>query len=156
LRKGGTGLITFKDDKGISWHAYGSTLDNGWAIISQQQEAEILAPARNFQSVAYSLISVGSLLLLALVWYSIRRTLQPINELTETASAIAGGDLSRNIVVNSQDELGVLARTFNSMTQQLRTIIGNLEQRVAARTHDLALASEVGRVVSERAVTIDE
>lgn len=155
LREGKTGLITFTDENGTSWRAYGRTLDNGWAVITQQQDAEILAPARDFQRVAYALIAIGTLFMLSLLWFSIRRTLQPIGVLTDAASAIAAGDLNRNIEVTSRDELGVLARTFNSMTVQLRSMVATLEQRVSDRTHDLELAADVGRAVSEKASDID-
>jgi GAF domain-containing protein len=42
--------------------------------------------------------------------------------------------LTREAPIISEDELGILARTFNSMTAQLREFIGTLEQRVTART----------------------
>jgi GAF domain-containing protein len=52
--------------------------------------------------------------------------------------------------VKSRDEIGLLAATFNSMTAQLRGLIGSLESRVAERTHDLELAAEVGRTITEK------
>jgi GAF domain-containing protein len=52
--------------------------------------------------------------------------------------------------VNSRDEIGTLASTFNNMARQLRELLGSLEQRVADRTHDLELAHEVGRAVTEK------
>src|SRR3972149_11015543 len=48
------------------------------------------------------------------------------------------------------DETGALATTVNNMTSQLRSLFGSLEQRVLDRTHDLELASEVGRTVTEK------
>lgn len=78
----------------------------------------------------------------------ISHTLRPIGELTATAEAIASGDRSRSVPVDSPDELGVLANAFNKMTDQLRSLIGNLEQRVAARTRDLTISAEVSRSLS--------
>jgi len=68
---------------------------------------------------------------------TIRQAFRPIAALTQTAVAIADGDLTRLAPVSSEDEVGVLARAFNSMTEQLRRLIGQLEQRVADRTHEL-------------------
>jgi len=65
------------------------------------------------------------------------RTLRPIGALTTAATEIAAGDPSRSVAIDSQDEIGQLARAFNSMTVQLRELIGSLEQRVTERTHDL-------------------
>lgn len=149
LKEGKTGQFNFTDENGIRWVAYITRLDNGWGIISQQQEAELLAPVRQFQTVSTILIGLGSAVLFALAWFAIRRSLQPIGSLTETASAIAAGDLNRVAKIESRDELGVLASTFNKMTAQLRDLITSLESRVAERTRNLELAAEVGRAVSQ-------
>ena len=57
--------------------------------------------------------------------------------------------------MESLDEFGLLAQTFNRMTEQLLELIGSLEQRVAARTKDLEkrsnqleAAAQVGRAAS--------
>jgi GAF domain-containing protein len=47
--------------------------------------------------------------------------------------------------VESQDETGQLATAFNSMTTQLRGLIGSLEEQVQERTAELALSMEVGQ-----------
>ena len=78
----------------------------------------------------------------------INRSMRPISALTETATAIAAGDLNRTAPVQSQDEIGTLATAFNQMTSQLRGSIGSLEQRVAERTRALAASTEVSRRLS--------
>ncbi|RPI95293.1 MAG: HAMP domain-containing protein [Chloroflexi bacterium] len=156
LRQGETGLITFTDENGERWRAYGTTLDNGWAIIAQRPESEILAPARQFQIVIITLMMAGGVIMLILTWLTIRRTLQPISTLTETISAISAGDLNRVAEVKSQDEIGTLAHTFNIMTSQIRNLVSGLEQRVSDRTHDLELAAEVGRTVTEKVTQFSE
>ena len=72
------------------------------------------------------------------------RRLRSINTLTTTASAIAEGDLNRVAPVEHNDEIGTLAIAFNSMTQQLRELLENLEQQVTDRTQ--ALETEVAQL----------
>jgi len=143
LNEGKTGQFTFTDENGVIWMAYVDRLDNGWGIVAQQTEVELLAPVRQFQTVSIILILVGSGMMFALAWFVIRRSLEPIGELTSTVSAVAAGDLSRIADVKTQDELGVLASRLNMMTSQLRDLIGGLEDRVADRTKDLATVAEV-------------
>ncbi len=81
------------------------------------------------------------------IWV-VRRVVVPIEQLAATAQAVAAGDFSQSVTVSSQDEIGTLALSFNQMVQQLREVVGTLENRVAERTRDLALAAEVGRGVS--------
>ena len=76
------------------------------------------------------------------------RRLRTISTLTNTATAITAGDLSRVAPVESNDEIGTLAASFNSMTGQLRDLISSLEQRVANRTKALTTSTEVSRRLS--------
>jgi GAF domain-containing protein len=61
---------------------------------------------------------------------------------------VTAGDLEARAEVASQDEIGTLAQTLNTMTSSLRSSIQSLEQRVAQRTADL----ETARVNSEKRV----
>jgi GAF domain-containing protein len=73
----------------------------------------------------------------------------PLTRLTETATEVAKGNLQVRAEVQTKDEIGILASTFNTMTSRLQEILGTLEQRVADRTRNLELAAEVGRAVSQ-------
>ena len=148
MRQGQTGLISFTDEEGKHWRAYVSTIDNGWGFITQQEESEILSDANQFQRTAVIFVIIGAVVMLVLAWFTIRRTLQPIDGLIETVSAFAAGDLNQVAEVRSQDEIGILASVFNSMTSQIRDMISTLERRVSDRTRNLELAVEVGRSLS--------
>ena len=155
LRGGTRGKMNFTDEDGIHWRAYVDELDNGWGIVVQQPEAELLGVLRAFLRVSGVIVGVGAFVLALLVWLTIRQTFQPIGALTDTATAIAAGDLTRTAPVESDDEIGVLAGAFNRMTDRLRELIGSLEDRVAERTAELErravqlqAAAEVGRVTA--------
>jgi GAF domain-containing protein/HAMP domain-containing protein len=143
LREGKEGLVEFTDEEGVRWHAYVGELpealayDVGWGIVVQQEEAELIAPLRQFQTMAWATSIASAILVAVFASLAIRQALRPIGTLTDTATAIATGDLGHIALVESEDEMGILADVFNSMTAQLREHIGGLEQRVAERTHDL-------------------
>ncbi len=69
-----------------------------------------------------------------------RRIARPILAITDTARAVAAGDLTREAPVLTEDEVGELAGTFNDMTAQLRENVETLEHRVEERTAELANA----------------
>ncbi len=83
-----------------------------------------------------------------IVVITINNSLKPLSSLTDVANRIESGDLSQRTKVTSQDEIGQLGNAFNSMTDQLRKLIGTLEQRVTERTKALATSSEVSRRLS--------
>jgi two-component system, cell cycle response regulator len=56
-----------------------------------------------------------------------RATTRPLEELGDAAARVAAGDLGTTIDVRTRDEVGVLAGAFNTMTDELRHHIGQLE-----------------------------
>ncbi len=137
LRAGTRGLWKFTDEEGRQWQTYLDVLDNGWGIVVQQEDAELFAPVRQLQAVVWAASLASVVILGVLVSLAIRQAFLPLNALTEAASAVSDGDLSRIAPVESQDEIGILADIFNSVTTQLRGNIGSLEMRVTDRTREL-------------------
>ncbi|HOU12598.1 MAG TPA: cache domain-containing protein [Anaerolineae bacterium] len=152
LREGREKQFIYTDVEGRKWEVYVDVLANGWGIIAQQQYTEWRGPVLQLARTGVLLLILGAGLLGGLTFFTMRQAFEPIDALTTTAAAIAKGDLTRTAPVVSEDELGGLARVFNSMTAQLRESIDTLEQRVASRTLDLqrrsaylAASAEVSR-----------
>ncbi len=61
----------------------------------------------------------------------------PLRGLVQAAERVKKGDLSHRISYESDNELGLLSQTFNSMTASLETQYRDLEQQVAERTNKL-------------------
>lgn len=62
----------------------------------------------------------------------------PVRRLTRVAEQISAGDLTAQAPVESSDEIGVLAKTFNKMTGRLNETLDDLEQR----RNDLQVTAE--------------
>jgi GAF domain-containing protein len=107
------------------------------SIVAEQTVSEALALAFNTILISAGLVIVALAFAIALGLATVRQIVQPIQTMAAAAQSISTGDLSQQIQIARQDELGVLASAFNSMTTQLRSLISSLEQRVADRTRDL-------------------
>ena len=103
------------------------------------------------EALRATFVTLGILVIIALVAVVIavaaallltRSIADPIAGLAFTASQIAQGNLDRVVKVEKADEIGALAKAFNSMTAQLRDLINSLEQRVNDRTHALQEANQ--------------
>ena len=97
------------------------------------------------QSVVIGIIVVS---ITVFATFTTDRRLRSIITLTNTTTAIAEGDLNRVAPVESDDEIGTLAVSFNTMTSQLRETLEGLEQRIADRTRALETSTEVSRQLS--------
>jgi nitrate/nitrite-specific signal transduction histidine kinase len=120
----------------------------GWKVVTHQGRAEALQSVEASSRVA-TLIALGVLLVAALAAALIAQFLaRPILRLTEAAARVSSGELNTRVPVETGDEIGTLARTFNQMTGQLRDLVGTLEQRVTERTRALNTSVEVSRRLS--------
>jgi signal transduction histidine kinase len=113
----------------------------GWTVVVEQPLDEALAAVRR-SLLRIAAVTAAAMLLagLASVWMA-RRMARPIAALSDGASRLAGGDLGVRIGVHTRDELEDLAHQFNRMAQALQDNVLQLEQRVADKTRDLAVAN---------------
>ncbi len=102
--------------------------------------AEDAAKAKRNRSLLVSLcvLAIG-IVLAALQGIRLAR---PIKELTLQAQRIAGGDLSFRVPGNRHDELGVLARTFNVMADEIYALLVQQAQK-ASLEKEMELARQV-------------
>ncbi|GAA0658217.1 ATP-binding protein [Rheinheimera tangshanensis] len=133
-----------------------SMLVTGVSLAGPYQLIMGIRPALLNQSMAYKpmLIALFCILFciglpMLIYWVLARFVLTPIRELTLAKTAVGRGDLSTVLTVRKQDELGDMFAAFNVMVRQLRVYRERerayqlqLEDKVAARTQDLADANQ--------------
>ncbi|HEX7131119.1 MAG TPA: ATP-binding protein [Iamia sp.] len=74
---------------------------------------------------------------IGIAWSTAGRLLRPLREVTEAARTISETDLSRRIPVDGDDEVAVLARTFNQMLDRLETAFATQRAFVDDAGHEL-------------------
>ena len=113
--------------------------------------------------------TLTALVLAALAGFIITRNISgPLQQLTGVAERITAGDLSIKLAVDTRsDEVGVLARAFDRMADDLRAqvlglieganVLGSAASEIVASTAQLAAsASESAAAVSETTTTVEE
>ncbi len=90
-------------------------------------------------------ISIGALLaiIIAVLLMLNKVILNPILAIQEGAKVIGKGDLKYRIKIDSDDELGALATSFNNMSGKLKEYYADLENKVKERTKELELAKKI-------------
>lgn len=92
-------------------------------------------------------VAVAAALILAFV---VERSIsRPVADLRAGAEAFAAGNLQVSIPADGEDELSLLAQTFNRMSVELSRSYTELEQKVADRTRDLGRRSAYLQAAAE-------
>ncbi|HEU4746381.1 MAG TPA: HAMP domain-containing protein, partial [Anaerolineales bacterium] len=80
---------------------------------------------------------IGAVIALILGVVLSRTLTRPIRELTQATHAVSEGDLSQQVPVRSNDELGELAQAFNRMSSELSRSVNSRKQMTADIAHEL-------------------
>ena len=115
------------------------------ALIAEINQDKAFAPA---DRLAINILILGFLssgiLLIAIYLFS-RQITRPILAINATAARLAEGELNQTAPIMTEDEVGVLAQTFNKMAKQLEISFHKLgeysqtlEQKVEERTQELS------------------
>jgi two-component system NtrC family sensor kinase len=98
------------------------------------------------QTINITLYAVAFMLLSGFALYFVLRklVLAPLSTVDNAMEKVAGGDLKQTVIITSQDEMGRLASTFNTMTKELADTRGkmenwtkSLEEGIAIKTQEL-------------------
>ena len=113
----------------------------GWLVFIERPAADAYAPLRApiVRSAVIFILGLGLSILASLLLA--RRMVSPIRSLQEGAARIGAGTLDQPIDLRTGDEIEGLARSFNTMAASLKESYEGLEQKVEARTRELAEAN---------------
>jgi PAS domain S-box-containing protein len=103
------------------------------ALIVEMDRETALLPARQ---LAANIGLIGSqivIILLVAVLVMAERIVAPLHALSETVSRISQGQWHASAPVLADDELGTLARAFNTMTEKLRQTLAGLQDELNER-----------------------
>jgi PAS domain S-box-containing protein len=112
---------TVRDYRGEEvWAATRFLAETGWGVVvkfdATEKRAAILEFREKMFSLALSLAGIGILVAVLLGF----RFAAPIHALAAVAARFGDGDLDARVEVRREDEIGLLARTFNEMAVELQ------------------------------------
>ncbi len=101
-----------------------------WYLVSLRPLNGLLAAVYQQQTTLILAVLLVALIVSGAAFFFAQNIGRPISELTQTSTEIAAGNLKQRVRIERSDELGVLANSFNSMANQLSSLIADLERRV--------------------------
>ncbi|WP_287245103.1 ATP-binding protein [Okeania sp. SIO1H5] len=122
-----------------------------WKVAYLRPKSVFLQPIK-IQTRNNLLLAFGTTIAAIGVGFGMAHVISsPIGSLTMIARQVADGNLNARADIGYGNEIGELARTFNTMTHQLKESIELLEQRVQERTAELEERTVELRCAKEKA-----
>ena len=110
-----------------SFHRFGAWK---WLVVVTDPEAEVYGAVNQLGFYVSILGAVGAALIALVLMVLTRRVTAPLAALVAGAEDVGRGRLDTKIEVVTHDEIGILARAFNDMIEQLKLLYGRLEERL--------------------------
>lgn len=157
---GKTGSIEFsgEGDTWLSSHTQTSFLK--WVVVTQQTLEEATATANGMVGNTLLALFLGAVFALLIGIALANKVITPIMSLRKGVLAMAGGDLTRAMDVESHDEIGQLAESVTKMRDNLRDMVKQLvdtgSHLSVAAGHLSSQAQQTSAGASEAAATVGE
>lgn len=118
-----------------------------YQAISQALEAGIQSRINNLSAEFYFAFGIAflSITIAFIIGASVMNSIsRPLTQLTDAAYRLSNGEMGVRVPIANQDEVGIMAKAFNQMAQELETNQVALESRAKA----LTISTEVSRRLS--------
>lgn len=121
ILEGQEGYFEYKDYKGDVFFTIRKTIEPlGWKLFIQSHSDEV---SKNIKQVTWSFTQAIFVILLIGLFFSLflsKRLIAPIKHLSKEMGKVSKGDFNINIEPKTNDEIGLINRSFNQMVQELR------------------------------------
>lgn len=122
---------TFMDLDGFV--AFAPVPERGLAVLATLPYQAFMESPNNLK---YTLIAISLTVLALAIFFSLilaRNITGPLLKLSHATGLLARGDLSHTVDIRSEDEIGLLAQSFNEMTRDLREAVHSRDQEIQER-----------------------
>lgn len=131
-----------------------------WKVGSVYIKSNLLGLSKAVTEVLIWTAVVIIVLASAVIIYMVTRLIRPIKQIEHSASKVAEGDLTVLVPVETKDEAGQLAVSFNRMTERMNEILKKINhsvEEVRGSAENLSAVSEETNASSEQmTLAIDE
>lgn len=126
-----------------------------WRIIIGQSQEVFLEPVTRQTENALMVAGVIVLLVILVVLGTTQLLLGPIRRLTQVVKSVgSGGTIETMAVVEADDEIGNLAKAFNSMTHNINNLIIDLEDEVEGHKKTADHLRKLSQAIEQSPVSV--
>lgn len=148
----GTGKFSLNGEEYVA--AYTKHDEQNLYLLSYMPVSQYMQNVKQMQLEIVNVIIVSVLITGVVVFFVIRRLVNPIKTIAQTAEQIANGDLTaKPLQIKSRDEVGELANAFNKMLESLKemvTQVGFTSENVAATAEEFHSSAKQSTEISQQ------
>ena len=145
----GEGL--FADYRDVNVYSAFTPLDIkglNWALMAEMDQSEVLIPVNSlrttFLRLSLGFLAIAAFIIIISTLQFVRGITNPVAQMVEVVKKVGQGDLSETVQINSNDEIGVLASSFNNSIVKLRDSVQTEQERDDERNRREQLQSNNG------------
>ena len=157
---GNSGIITYHLDGQAKIGAVKIMPSTGWIVGVTADQGEVLAEVTGLRASLVTISILFSIVGAVLGVLIARQISKPLEKIKAVIEAVADGDLTKNVNLSSQDEIGAVATALNKTVESVKTILGRTtesSQEVTVISQELAaMAQEVSASIEEIASTTNQ
>ena len=101
---------------------------SNWILFISRPTASAYAGVVKLNKYIFYVTVVSSGIVVIIAYWAAQRIAKPILKVAQAADSIGQGEFDSEIVVENDDEVGVLAEKFNEMQRNLKTAVDKLRQ----------------------------
>lgn len=154
------GQFAFEDAGNQAQAVYQTNAQTGWKLMGVMYEMEAEQASRPIFYQTLIVLFITMLVGGGVIYVILRSMLRPLRLLTEAAEKMSEGDVTQQVEVKSEDELGTLGKSFNHMAGSLRSLLSSVNdsvQHLAASAEQLsASADQTSKATEQIATTMQE
>ncbi|RIX52127.1 methyl-accepting chemotaxis protein [Paenibacillus nanensis] len=127
--------------------------ETGWKLAGTMYQNEVSSEASPIVHSSVIVLVISAILGAVIVTLIIVSIMRPLGRLNQAAIKISEGDLTEQIQIRHQDELGRLGQSFNNMAASLQSLIGQVNEnamQLAASAEQMKASSEQSTHASEQ------
>ncbi|WP_461251914.1 methyl-accepting chemotaxis protein, partial [Treponema sp. R8-4-B8] len=112
-----------------------------WTIMMGSADSYIMKDVNAMTRFTIIMAAIAILAAAAIMYFILNGILKPITTVASVLQNVAKGDLTRDINVHTKDEIGDLARDFNSTLDKIKNMVGTIK-------NEAGMLSDIGNALS--------
>ena len=155
MLSGNDGVYRFKTQNGEKMIAFFTPIQStGWGMATLAYEDELFEPVTNTLTIMIIISLTLLVLISAGIWITVNKIMQPLGAMMDEVRQLSQGDFrARNLQVDSQDELGLLAKAVQEMRNGVSKVIKSVSssaESLTSSTEELNSTTEQSAIAANQ------